>query len=126
GLEVLGARRIAMLTPWADDVNRFAESYIADRGFEIPIKGSFKRTDGYEIHRVSPEAVYDAGLKLGRADVDGLLISGTGLRVSPVLESLEDALGKPVITSTQALAWHGLRLAGIDDPVAGYGRLLKA
>ena len=125
GLEALGVRRIAMLTPWADDVNRFGESYIANRGFEIPVKGSFKQTDDYEIHRISPEAVYDAGLELGRADVDGLLISGTGLKVSPILESLEDALRKPVITSTQSIAWQSLRLAGIDDPVAGYGKLLR-
>jgi len=29
-----------------------------------------------------------------------------------------------VITSTQATLWHALRLAGIDDRITGYGRLL--
>ena len=34
-----------------------------------------------------------------------------------VIAALEQALGKPVITSTQATLWHALRLAGIKDPV---------
>ena len=33
------------------------------------------------------------------------------------------ALGKPVTASNHALAWHMLRLAGVDDQIAGYGRL---
>ena len=33
-------------------------------------------------------------------------------------------LGKPVITSTQATLWHTLRLAGVNDRIAGCGRLL--
>ena len=36
-----------------------------------------------------------------------------------------DPTANPVITSTQATLWHALRLAGIDDPIAGYGTLLE-
>jgi maleate isomerase len=32
-------------------------------------------------------------------------------------------LGKPVTASNHALAWHLLRLAGIEDTVDGFGRL---
>jgi maleate isomerase len=39
--------------------------------------------------------------------------------------ALEQAIGKPVITSTQATLWHALRLAGVEDRVTGYGRLLS-
>jgi maleate isomerase len=57
--------------------------------------------------------------------VDGLFISCTALRVSLVLRAPEDALGKPVVASNQALAWDCLRQAGYRDPVSGYGRLLQ-
>jgi maleate isomerase len=43
-----------------------------------------------------------------------------------VIDRLEKALGKPVITSTQATLWHALRLAGIADRLSGFGRLLEA
>jgi maleate isomerase len=38
---------------------------------------------------------------------------------------LEQTIGKPVITSTQATLWHALRLAAVEDRIAGYGRLLS-
>ena len=44
-------------------------------------------------------------------------------RSHTVIDRLEQKLGKPVITSTQATLWHALRLAGIDDRIRGYGRL---
>jgi len=35
------------------------------------------------------------------------------------------ALGKPVITSNQAMLWQALRESGIDDRITGFGRLLR-
>jgi maleate cis-trans isomerase len=32
-------------------------------------------------------------------------------------------LCRPAVTSNQASAWMGLRLAGVDRPISGYGRL---
>jgi maleate isomerase len=42
-----------------------------------------------------------------------------------VLELLEQDLGKPAISSMQACLWHALRLAGIREPIHGFGRLLR-
>ena len=33
--------------------------------------------------------------------------------------------GKPVVPSNQAMARDALRLAGVEDRVVGYGRLLR-
>ena len=54
-----------------------------------------------------------------------MLISGTGLPTVGVLERLERELGKPVISSNQACLWRALRLAGVSEPVPGFGRLLR-
>ena len=80
-----------------------------------------------QIVRIPPSAIYDAGLELGsHPEVEALFISCTGLRVSSIIAPLEEALGKPVVTSNQALAWQCLRLAGCDDAVEGFGRLMSA
>jgi len=42
----------------------------------------------------------------------------------PVVQTLEDRIGKPVVTSHSATLWRALALAGIDTPIPGYGRLL--
>lgn len=59
------------------------------------------------------------------ARADALMISCLNTRSHFVIAALEQALGKPVITSTQATLWHALRLAGIADPIPGQGRLLS-
>lgn len=122
--KALGLRRIALLTPYPDDVNRVAAAYLEAQGLEIAAKAGFRRGGDYDISRVSPGTIHDAALELGHADVDGVFISGTGLRASATIARLETAIGKPVVASNQALAWHCLRLAGVRDTVDGYGRLL--
>lgn len=125
GLQVLGCRRIALLTPYSDEVNEIVERYVTDQGFDIVAKASFKQAVDPRIVRVPPEAVYSAGLELaGAPEAEALFISCTALRVSPIIGRLEAALGKPVVSSNQALAWACLRRAGCDIPIEGFGRLL--
>jgi len=42
----------------------------------------------------------------------------------PVLEMLEQHLGKPVISSATAMMWQALRVARVRHDISGYGRLL--
>jgi maleate isomerase len=126
-LRHLRARRIAVLTPYADTVNEEVERHFSEvEGFELVAKGSFKQPGDWQMNRVSPRDIYEAGMVLGREQVDALFISCTGLRTSPILEDLERALGKPVVASNQAQAWDCLRLAGYHAPVEGYGSLLRS
>lgn len=123
-LRHFGAKRIALLTPYTDAINAVVGRYIAGQGFDIVARGSFKCENGVEIGLVPPEAIFEAGVRMGQADCDALFVSCAGLRASGVLQRIEDDIGKPVVGSNQALAWDCLRLAGIDDPVPGFGRLL--
>ena len=123
-LRSLGAKRIALLTPYVDRVNAVVGRFFEGEGFELVVRGSFKCRTGAEIGLVPPEAIYDAGVDLGRAECDALFVSCAGLRVAPVLQRIEDAIGKPVVASNQALAWDCLRRLGIDRRLEGFGRLL--
>ena len=82
GLSHLGCRKIAVLTPYSDEVNAVVDRFITSKGVAIGARGSFKRERSAELCRVAPESIYDAGLVLGKANVDGLFISCTALRVS--------------------------------------------
>lgn len=124
GLARIGCSRVAILTPYIDEINMEVERYFTTRGLDVVAKGSFKQFGDLEMCRVPPDAIYEAGLALGRSDAEALFISCTALRVSSVLGPLEAALGKPVVASNQALTWDCLRLAGYSEPVNGFGRLL--
>jgi len=125
-LRRLGARRLAVLTPYQDAVNELVERWYADAGFDLVATGSFKQPGDPQMNRIDPQSIYEAGLALARsASVDALFVSCTGIRVSPVLEALERELGLPVVSSNQAQAWDCLRMSGYDAPLPGRGRLFQ-
>lgn len=123
-LRALGAKRIALLTPYIDEINRFMRDYIEARGFTVPVMGSFNEEDDRKVARISPASVRDAALELGRSEhVDSVFVSCTNIRLLDVVTELEAELGKPVTSSNHAIAWHALRLAEIGDELPQFGTL---
>jgi maleate isomerase len=124
-LKALGLRRIAVLTPYTEAVNHRVVEYFNARGLDIAAFGAFNKESDAEIAAIAPASIVEAALALDAPDVEGIFLSCTGLRGAAVVEALEARLGKPVITSNQAMAWHAMRLAGYNEPVRGFGRLLR-
>ncbi len=124
--QAFGARRIAVLTPYGETVNRTVQRYIEARGFAVPVFGSFNEEDDTRVGRIAPEAIRDAALALGRDPrVDAVFVSCTSLRLAAIARSIEEELGKPVTSSNHAMAWHALRLAGVPDRLPRWGRLFE-
>lgn len=126
GFEALGVKRIALLTPYVDEINQMMRGYLEERGVGVPVIGSFNHEEDNEVARISPESVKSAVMDLGRSpEVEAVFVACTSLRVAEHVEDMEDRLGKPVSSSNHAMAWHSLRLAGYTDPVAGFGALMR-
>jgi maleate isomerase len=125
-LAALGVRRIALLTPYLDGPSRLIEGFFAEHGMAIVTRASFKLDGDPDMNRVTTDCLIEAGRDLGsHPDAEALFISCTGLRTRHVIEPLEEALGKPVVTSNQALAWDLARTAGVRDPAPDRGRLFR-
>lgn len=125
-LQAVGARKIVVGTPYLDEVNTIEKKYLEDAGFEVlTIEGLNLRKDS-DMVRVTPAFIHDFALSLNRADADAIFISCGALRTLEVIGAIEKAVGKPAICSNQAMIWDTLRLAGITDPIKGYGQLLEA
>ena len=126
GLAAMGATRVALLTPYIDEVNQGMRRFFIGQGLEVPVMGSFNHENDNEVARIDARSVEDAVLELGRhPSVDAVFISCTSLRAAERIEALEAKLGKPVTSSNHALAWHSLRLAGYAAPLQGFGRLMR-
>ena len=126
GLRALGARRIALLTPYIDEINQSMRRYIEARGIAVVAMGSFNNSNDNEVARISPASLDAAIRELGaEKHVDAVFVACTSLRIAALVERIETQLGKPVISSNHAMAWHALRLAGYAEPVAGFGQLFR-
>jgi len=124
-LGAMGARRIVIGTPYLDSLNAHMARFFAGAGFEIAdIQGLQIRHD-YHIVRVTPDYIVEFAEAIDRPDADAMVISCGALRSMEVVDEIERRIGKPVITSNQAVLWDCLRLAGIEDRLEGYGRLLR-
>lgn len=124
-LRGLDARRIAVLTPYIDEVNYPLHQGLQQAGHEVVAFGSFNVLEDAEIPRIPEAAIEQAALELlAGQQVDALFLACTNLRTLGLLDALERRLGLPVISSNQALFWHALQLAGCVHRPAGFGRLL--
>ena len=59
------------------------------------------------------------------ADVDAVFVSCTSVRLMQACAELEKNLGIPLTSSNQAMGWHALRLAGINDKLSHFGSLYE-
>ncbi|KVG62328.1 maleate cis-trans isomerase family protein [Burkholderia cenocepacia] len=123
-LNALGTRRIALLTPYVRTINESLRDYLGKRGIDVVRMGSFEHSDDNEVARIDAGSVRRAILEIGRhPDVEAVFVSCTSLRLVDRVAGIERELGKPVTSSNHAMAWHALRLGGVDDTLPQFGRL---
>jgi len=121
-----GAKRIGVLTPYPAEVNRIVAGYLDARGIEVPVFGSFNVDRDTLAARITPESIERGVRRLGaEAQIDAVFVSCTSVRLLECCAELEASLGLPLTSSNHAMAWHALRLAGVDDPIAGFGSLFE-
>ncbi|CAM5397809.1 maleate cis-trans isomerase family protein [Thauera mechernichensis] len=125
-LAQVGAHKVSMLTPYRAAVNRELGSYYRERGLDVLNVSGFDMDDDYAMSDIAPEALVAAGIRATAADADALFISCTALRASEAIERIERAIGRPVITSNQAVIWHALHLMQLAAPRHAPGRLFNA
>lgn len=124
-LRAVGARRVAVATPYLDEINRAEAAYMEARGFEVlEIRGMGLEKDS-DMIRVRPDYIADFAAGVDRPEADAVFVSCGALRTLDVVDALERRLGKPVICSNQAMMWDALRRAGIGDRIRGYGALFR-
>jgi maleate isomerase len=120
----LGAKGIGLLTPYSREINARLVRYFEGRGVDIAAVATFDREDDREAARISVPSIVAAAERMAAAPgVDAIFVSCTSLRVAEAVAEIERLTGVATTSSNHAMAWHCLRLAGIEDVVAGAGRL---
>ncbi len=121
----LGVRRIGLVSPYVAAVSAALRTELEAAGVAVVAFGSFEEQVEARVARIAPDSIAAAALEIGsRDDVEAVFLSCTNLRALDVIEAVERALGKPVVSSNQALAWQMARLAGIGPLDSRFGRLM--
>jgi maleate cis-trans isomerase len=128
----LGVKRMLIIDYIADQVVRgkFAQLF-RDAGFKVT-GHEFFTLEGSgvpfgDLGKIPPQEVYAFAKKayLNTPDVDAIYLLGSGWRVLPIVEVLENDLNTTVVTNLSHELWGIRKQLHIDEPLEGYGRLLR-
>ena len=124
-LRAFSAKRIVMISPYQQHINEREAKFLRAFGFEILGLAGLDCVTADAMMGVTPERWKSFAHEHRDDSADAYLMSCTTVRAADVAEDLERELGRPVVTSNTAAAWHCLRKLGLNDKVQGFGRLLS-
>jgi maleate isomerase len=124
-LKRLKVKRIAVGTPYPDDVNEKGKRFLEANGFEVTKIAGLNITEAVEFGKQEPYTAYALGRKIDTEDTECIFLSCTNFRTIEIVDPLEKRLGKPVVSANQATLWHILSLAHLGISLPGYGTLLE-
>lgn len=125
-LRALGTLRIAMATPYSDEVIARAKRYYETRyGVTVVASESLGATNSYAIGKMDAGVAQEAFSRIDRPDVDALVVPGGNFPTMDRIAPWERQFGKPVVTTNQAALWAVMQAMGIGTPLPGKGRLLE-
>jgi maleate isomerase len=124
GLHRLGMRRVVMLTPYDEDLTRREIAWLESNGIEVVDFHFRDIPENLDRGAQRPDELLALAERLRWQEADGIFLSCGSVRYLEIVEELESRIGKPVVASSPATTWMALRMAGVNEPLEGFGKLL--
>ncbi len=124
-LKELGVKRVAVGTPYPHNINQLVKPFFESYGVAVVSSMNLNIEGLQEVCKQPPQVAYRLGRAVDTSEAEAICILATDFRTIEAIQPLEDDLGKPVVTTNQAVLWKTLRLAGVQPGLVGYGGLLK-
>jgi len=125
-LNALGVKRFVGASYFPGKINQVFGQYFTDAGFDV-LSMSGIDVPFAEVGSLSAETVYTHIKRQfleHRKEAEAIYLLGSGWRVLPIIDMLEQDLGVPVIHPVPARCWEIQHRLSIRQPTPGYGRLL--
>lgn len=106
----LGVTRLAVATPYVDDLTGLLADFLAGSGVDTVARHGLGLLG--HIWTTTPEQVAAAVRAADHPDAQAVFVSCTNLPTYDAIAVLERELGKPVLTANQVTMWAALRAAG--------------
>ncbi len=124
-VRALGARRVAIVSPYSETVNQRAGRYFATKhGLDTIALEGFGATDAYAIGTLGPQNARDAFVRIDRPEIEVFIVPGGNFPTMSSIVSWEREFKKPVVTTNQASFWAMLRAFNSAERLPAFGRLL--
>jgi maleate isomerase len=126
GLRALGARRIALVTPYLRPLAEQVVGYLESEGFAVTDWAALEVGDNVAVGCIPGDQVMAAARGLDLSGADALVISACVQMPSlDLIGPAEEEFGLPVLSAATAGAYTVLRDLGLPPVLPGAGRLLE-
>lgn len=125
GIAALGARRVAIITPYMKPLTQAVVDYLHDSGIEVVDSLSLEVSDNLAVARLDPADLREHWRKLDLTRADALVLSACVQMPSlPAIQPVQDEAGIPVLSAATATTYRILQELGLPPVVPNAGRLL--
>ncbi|WP_371189367.1 hypothetical protein [Thalassotalea maritima] len=124
-LELFGAKKISVITPYPEVGDNNVIRFFSDIGFDVHKVKGLNRPSATAIAETKISDVLSAIHEVDHDSVDAIVQCGTNLSTIDLFPTYEHILAKPLIPINVATVWHALRACGVNDKITGKGRLLE-
>jgi maleate cis-trans isomerase len=122
-LRHLGLHRVAVAASYPVDVARHFVKFLTAGGAEVVSMGSHGIITAAEVGTLRTDQVVAMVKAADHPDAEAVLVPDTAMHTLAIIEELEAAISKPVLTANQVTVWKGLQLVGPVPDLAGLGAL---
>lgn len=122
-LKSLRLSRIAVATPYTQEINESERKFLEQSGFSIVKMSGLGLRDNLEIGRLEQRTVFNLAKDVDSRKAQGIFISCTNMPTIEVITRLEKTLKKPVISSNTSTLWAMLKKIGLSMQTEKYGKL---
>ena len=124
-LAKLGAKQLAVGTPYPAKIHEMVAPFFAQRGFEVRSQATLDILAMREVPKVDAARLKAFLGKLDPRGCDALVLLATDLPTFSSIREIESEFGVPVLTSNQTLLWRALSHLGHSKEVTTLGRLFS-
>lgn len=125
-IQALGVARVGFSSPYLGEINDQAVAFLAEMGIETVLRADIGRELGnYGQGELTPSEVMELALRADGPGVEAIVLSCTDMRSVEVIERIEQATGKPVVSSNQAMIFGLMRALGLPRHAGLPGRLFE-
>jgi maleate isomerase len=113
-IEHLGVKKIAIATPYNEELTRLLADFLQTAGVAV-VKAGYLNSE-QDIMHIGYDAVRNMADIVNHPEAEAVFFSCTNLRTFDIITELEQKLGKPVLSANQVTVWATLKAAGITVP----------
>ena len=111
-LRASGLRRIVHVCPFTAEFGADEAAFLRAEGFDVVASRGLNFTDARLAARLTPREICDIAARLDDPGAEGLFLACANVRAMEATAELQRCLGKPVVTSNQAVLWDLLDMIG--------------